>query len=415
MPASVPRREPTLLETEIDGEAIVFHPRSKRAHLLNPTATLIWRFCDGGHDIDQVVGALAQTFAVGHDRLHADVTTTVAHLQRDGLLVDGIGPAVEGPGPRLGAPPDQPPLGEGAHTTSTFMVVGRRIAFRVADDHLVRLLDWYFAPLAVAGDAGDVYDIATQRDPDGVVRYDACLDEEMPLSGARADALAPGLLNRMNRAAGMGRPGLPVLHASAVQAGGVVAAFPAEPGAGKSTLVMSLLQEGLGYVTDEAIGLEPGTLATRSYPKRIALKEGSWSLFPGLEPEVPDEFVSMAPSWQWDVDPRAVDPGALRYRDTPGRLALVVFPKHVPGAPVEVQRLGSTGALLALMANTFNLVVAGQPGLDALSAVATAVPCYRMAYGDSTAGRRTVLDLLAEHGFPPPTRARSARDRSDLR
>ncbi len=42
-----PARRDDIIEDEVDGEAILFDPRSGDVHRLNQTALAIWRQCDG--------------------------------------------------------------------------------------------------------------------------------------------------------------------------------------------------------------------------------------------------------------------------------------------------------------------------------------------------------------------------------
>jgi hypothetical protein len=63
--------------------------REGELHLLSPTATVLWRVCDGRAAIGELVGDLAAEFRVEQPVMEKDVRTTVGTWVERGLLVDG--------------------------------------------------------------------------------------------------------------------------------------------------------------------------------------------------------------------------------------------------------------------------------------------------------------------------------------
>jgi len=58
-------------------------------HVLNETATFIWKLCDGTRDTAAIEAALREEYAIPHDRdLSADVAGTLADFEVKNLLAD---------------------------------------------------------------------------------------------------------------------------------------------------------------------------------------------------------------------------------------------------------------------------------------------------------------------------------------
>ena len=66
----------------------------------------------------------------------------------------------------------------------------------------------------------------------------------------------------------------------------------APTGAGKTTLTAAAVDAGLGYLSDERIGIDSTGMA-HPYHKPLSLKRGSWPLLPHLEPDDPDDHRRM--------------------------------------------------------------------------------------------------------------------------
>lgn len=56
-------------------------------HVLNETATFIWRLCDGQHSPAEIEAALREEYAIPPDYdATADIAQTISELQAKGLL-----------------------------------------------------------------------------------------------------------------------------------------------------------------------------------------------------------------------------------------------------------------------------------------------------------------------------------------
>lgn len=52
-------RKTGLFSTLVDGQAVIYDSASRQTHCLNPQALKVWNLCDGRHDRDTMVRALA--------------------------------------------------------------------------------------------------------------------------------------------------------------------------------------------------------------------------------------------------------------------------------------------------------------------------------------------------------------------
>jgi uncharacterized protein len=67
---------------ELDGEKVVYDPRTHEVSVLNPTAAFIFELCDGEHSVEEILEALAARYDAPRDVLGQDL---------DGVLVELAG------------------------------------------------------------------------------------------------------------------------------------------------------------------------------------------------------------------------------------------------------------------------------------------------------------------------------------
>lgn len=84
----VPVVDPAVVAVELDGESVLYHETAKTVHVLNMTATLIWRCLDGRTTLDTLSGELASVFAAPAEQVGGDVVTAVREFGRQGLLFE---------------------------------------------------------------------------------------------------------------------------------------------------------------------------------------------------------------------------------------------------------------------------------------------------------------------------------------
>jgi hypothetical protein len=84
-----PRARTDLLFRQLDDEWVVFDPVGKRMHVLNETASLIWRQLDGQKSLEQVVDVLCQACEppASPERVARDVDELTRKFLAEGLLM----------------------------------------------------------------------------------------------------------------------------------------------------------------------------------------------------------------------------------------------------------------------------------------------------------------------------------------
>ena len=71
---------------ELDGEFLLFRHGSSKAILLNETAGLIWRLCDGTRSVAAIIDFFAAQYPSAED-IATDVTVTIEQLEKVGAIV----------------------------------------------------------------------------------------------------------------------------------------------------------------------------------------------------------------------------------------------------------------------------------------------------------------------------------------
>ena len=80
-----PRRD-DVVETEIDDDISLFDPRSQEVHVLNGTASDVWRLCDGDHTVEEIAELLAAAYGTEASLIRDDVARAVATFDERELL-----------------------------------------------------------------------------------------------------------------------------------------------------------------------------------------------------------------------------------------------------------------------------------------------------------------------------------------
>jgi hypothetical protein len=89
-----PRRRSDVVAVEVDGELIVFDPRSKGTHKLNRLGALLWEVMDGTSTLAELSEDLAAVFAQPPSAIQGEVVAFVRALGEVGLL-DEVRPTDE--------------------------------------------------------------------------------------------------------------------------------------------------------------------------------------------------------------------------------------------------------------------------------------------------------------------------------
>ena len=223
--------------------------------------------------------------------------------------------------------------------------------------------------------------------PDRVVTYSLASDpggdgpfrlwrDRLPLyTDDRADLVLDYFLWRLNDDVVQTARDFVLVHSGVVQAeSGDLILLPARSGAGKSSLTAALTIAGYRYYSDEFAPVDPVTRRVHPFPKALTLKVGSFPLFPQLEPPVD---ASARDSEHWHISPAQL--GSPRV-SVPGRVALVVMPRYLPGADTEVRPLSRGQVLHELLEHTLNRQIYGRRALTVLTDVVRDCSGYAVEY-----------------------------------
>ncbi|MCB0207898.1 MAG: PqqD family protein [Anaerolineae bacterium] len=86
-----PIRKLNIMVKDIGNETLIYSLEQEKVHVLNPTARLIWKLCDGEHSLTDIEKELRSKFFIAsdHDVLD-DVWQTLSNFASQGLLQKSI-------------------------------------------------------------------------------------------------------------------------------------------------------------------------------------------------------------------------------------------------------------------------------------------------------------------------------------
>jgi hypothetical protein len=84
------RKNPKIEEAPLHGELMLFDSTTSKFFVLNRTMAFLWKHCDGGHSLPELVEKLQQEFAdVDSATAQADLEKALQDLVSLGLVVGG--------------------------------------------------------------------------------------------------------------------------------------------------------------------------------------------------------------------------------------------------------------------------------------------------------------------------------------
>jgi hypothetical protein len=76
-----------LIESEIDGDISLYHPRTEQVVVLNGTASDVWRLCDGERSVEEVAALLASSYGLADaEGIIPEVSNTISQFAESGLF-----------------------------------------------------------------------------------------------------------------------------------------------------------------------------------------------------------------------------------------------------------------------------------------------------------------------------------------
>jgi PqqD family protein of HPr-rel-A system len=80
--------KPRVAFAPVDDEGVIYDPLSGSLHMLNPSAALLYRVCDGSATVDELAADVADAFDVPLSEVHPQVVTLVESLAHLGVVWD---------------------------------------------------------------------------------------------------------------------------------------------------------------------------------------------------------------------------------------------------------------------------------------------------------------------------------------
>lgn len=281
-----------------------------------------------------------------------------------------------------------------AHRTPRLRALGFDFAVRTEDPALGRHLGELFGGLVSPGEAVHLYSVVDAT-PATEGRFQLSYDGELLASTPDADRLLRELVWHVNRQAVSQTADRVLIHAAAAEIRGSALLLPAGMEAGKTTLVAGLVRRGLGYLTDETVAIDPGSLRVDPYPKPLSVDPGSWPVLADLAPH-PEAGLEAYHRTQWQVPPQAIRPGALGAAVAP---AVVICPSYAAESPTELSPLRRVEALQELLCHSFATGSPRRVAFQTLVRVVRRCRCYRLTVSDLDHACSLVLALLDD--LPP--------------
>lgn len=378
------QRSPLVCWGLIDDDLLLWSVQDRRLHVLNATAANVWLLADEATTVDEMIQALAESYGVEPERIEGDVSALVQRFLDAGLCVSEGAFALRPP-----PIPESFDRVEPSQPLGPFRAMGVPLIVETNDPELRVELDRILDPLR-----DDVLDLDT-LDPDRELVHIHVRETsgiwEVVSNGAIVSRTSTkphalrAVLSECNAGPLRVLDSALVFHAAAADLGDGLVLFPGVSNSGKSTLVTQLVQRGHGYLTDEAVAVEVGSLHARPFHKSICIEEGSQHLVPELSP---DTSITKT----WDVDPRTVGSGRL----SPGGLIkAIVFPTFDPSLAPEIRPLTPFDTMQLLLSNAFEFERVGQPAFAAMIRMANALPAYTFRHAGGSGPLETLENLFA--------------------
>jgi hypothetical protein len=168
------------------------------------------------------------------------------------------------------------------------------------------------------------------------------------------------------------------LHAAGVDVDGQALLFVGPSGAGKTSLVLSLLLKGWQCLSDEVILVDPCTNRVLPFPRSFHIHSQTLNLFSELSATV-HKSASVDNRGKFRFDPGLVLSEWVAGTSAP---AWVVFPCYQPGNRNDLIPIGETEAMTILIGQTINLLDHGERGLETLLELVRKCRCFRFNTGD---------------------------------
>lgn len=214
-----------------------------------------------------------------------------------------------------------------------------------------------------------------------------------PVSGAVDPwVLAASLRNAMSGRAVREATSLVPVHAAAAERDGRFLVLSGPPRAGKTTLLLDLLEAGWKLVTDDLVPVDPERLTATPFPKPLSVRD-------------PDRWRRFSGGWrvpEWLPPPSVVGfipATAMAHTEVSTfRPSLLVFSRYAPGEPPSLERL-TPAQTVAWCADNLHTREPGAPGLlPVVARLGRVTPGFAVRYGSSEEALKLLEKCLVGTG-----------------
>jgi PqqD family protein of HPr-rel-A system len=84
----VPRQRFGVLELDMEGGVILYDDGSSLVHRLSPSASIVWKLCQGDASLRELTKDVAEAFGLDPSETEEQLSTTIAELDALGLVED---------------------------------------------------------------------------------------------------------------------------------------------------------------------------------------------------------------------------------------------------------------------------------------------------------------------------------------
>ena len=185
-----------------------------------------------------------------------------------------------------------------------------------------------------------------------------------------------------------------LLHSAVIERNGYAMIMPAPPGSGKSTLCAGLVHRGWRLLSDELALISLTDTSITPLGRPISLKNQSIDVIKKYVPGAIFSRVTHDTS-KGSVTHLKVPSEQFRRIRESAQARWVIFPKYVAGSSAQLSARSKAKSMLELGRNSFNYMVLGRQGFEALSRVVDASDCYDFQYSHLDDAVAVFDDLIA--------------------
>jgi len=396
---------PGLVVVPVDNETVAYDPQADVLHHLDRTASTVWSRLDGNVTLQTLAERIAAEYGSAEATVFRDILDLAGALWGRGLLrgspANPTGPARQPMGLGIDSGPLSTPLSElglhgqplpdAPHRTGCYHALEHVFDIATNDVAVQNYLHDVLIDLTYAGVGEPArYELLDLGGADSRHYLVRCNGKPVTATDWLDRALAV-LLWRINaEVVRRSTPRYTIVHAAAAVLHGVAVLLPAPAESGKTTTVAGLVRAGFGYLTDEAVAIDPATLLAQPYPKALSVDRGSWEVLADLRPPHADRVAG-----QWQLPSRLIRPNAV---SGPAPVRFVVTPAYAAGSTTRLEPISPGEMLVGLADCTFQFQDDAQRNLTVLARVVTSADCYRLIVGDLDRAVLLIEELVrSEH------------------